>query len=448
MTFHSRFGTGGGLRALDSSFQNLLKPFCLMALVVLTATTLVVVDDVDAEADVTELRGWDYYSLGMTFNVDLGADFYYVTPGFGLYIEGNYLKGELTATGICEVSSHDKVAMHSYYLLVPYELDDNGCVVSDVAGPIQLNWGLNVAGAYHPSIDDGSGPYLITPDNSQKNDRGYYFFTIFIDALIPGNYPVITFYDNLLAIEWIYPYEVDFDEQTIGLEIVDIETTYGNEIESNWVPTILVSDDKVWGFYAECLDDYDEDFADCFSIPEREGYVFKGWDWTPTTNEEWMTTDINWDGELNPAKIVYAQWEKLESPFTATSGSGTEEDPYSGTLTTTTALFDAEYVPSEIWVEIGTEFSVIAKELGTTVVVGDLRVDVDSGFGLSHHTLNTQTYITGVASSTGDCTIAMYEDSSELWRTEVHIVGKLYPDLTFESDPVADGIVAWVATKT
>ena len=133
------------------------------------------------------------------------------------------------------------------------------------------------------------------------------------------------------------------------------------------------------------------------------------------------------------------------SPFIATTGSGTEDDPYSGVLTTTENLSGADYIPSEIWVEAGTEFDVIIFEDGGGMAS---NFTLSEGFGLILNVSKYEGTVTGTANISGDCVLtdwSMINESDPLWTVTFHIV-QTYPELVFDSDPVSDGTIAFTGS--
>ena len=131
------------------------------------------------------------------------------------------------------------------------------------------------------------------------------------------------------------------------------------------VPTIFVTEDGIFWKIIEVKETYDAYATSPIPTPTKDGFTFTGWyedpectiSWEFMTVQDWLDLSGDFSG-MNPARFIYAGWEPLESPFTATSGSGIEQDPYGGTLTTTAELEDAEYIPAEIWVYRGTEVSI------------------------------------------------------------------------------------------
>lgn len=124
------------------------------------------------------------------------------------------------------------------------------------------------------------------------------------------------------------------------------------------------------------------------------------------------------------------------SPFTATSGSGTEDDPYSGTLTTSENLYDADYIPLEIWVETGTEFDVTLWSVATRAIFLEFNFSVSDGFGLEIIVGTDSRCLTGTANVPGDCVLSCNElgGAGPIWTVTIHII-QTYPDLIFTSLP-------------
>ena len=132
---------------------------------------------------------------------------------------------------------------------------------------------------------------------------------------------------------------------------------------------------------------------------------------------------------------VIATFYIMESsyPFTATSGSGTEDDPFSGVLTSVGGYISFyDYLPSEVWVYEGTTFNIALD--GVTMT----KYNITDGFGLEIDYSATGGYnLVGVVSSLGDCSL-MIRDSvvarGAIDSITFHIVPS-YPTLEFLSDP-------------
>lgn len=138
----------------------------------------------------------------------------------------------------------------------------------------------------------------------------------------------------------------------------------------------------------------------------------------------------------NPRQYTFYAVEPI-SPFTATSGSGTEDDPYSGTLTTTENLYDADYIPSEIWVETRTEFDVTLWSVVARAIFLEITFSVSDGFGLEIAVDTNSRCLTGTANVPGDCVLTCSPlgiDPDPIWTVTIHIV-QTYPDLIFTSLP-------------
>ena len=210
-----------------------------------------------------------------------------------------------------------------------------------------------------------------------------------------------------------------------------------------FVPTRLMDGDEVFWTIAEVADIYEsESNLKEIPTPAKEGYRFTGWYEDPECTVPWefMTLGdwLNLSGNIVETfpylnRFIYAGWEELESPFTATSGSGTEDDPYSGTLEIkdeTFVLENASYLPAEIWVESGTVFDVRLDEVPTPNTYA-----LDEGFGLEV-TLKPSTgcKIIGTATGHGDCNLVITSLSGEDDRITFHIVSD-YPALEVLSDP-------------
>ena len=135
------------------------------------------------------------------------------------------------------------------------------------------------------------------------------------------------------------------------------------------------------------------------------------------------------------------------SPFIATTGSGTEDDPYSGVLTTTENLSDAEYIPSEIWVEVGTEFDVMLFGVVTRAAFPEDYFSISDGFGLEITSDINIRCLTGTANIPGDCMLTstplgVVADSN--WTVTIHII-QSYSDLVFTSNP-SEGTITYVGS--
>lgn len=132
--------------------------------------------------------------------------------------------------------------------------------------------------------------------------------------------------------------------------------------------------------------------------------------------------------------------------FTATSGSGTADDPYSGYLTASSdgPMYMFSTIPDTIYVEIGTtvDLWVLDNSPQYPSLVGDV------GFGTSYSGLNSQKFLVGMADTVGTC---------ELWLEYDQVLGRpgtllttfvvveSIADLVFESSP-SEGTIHFIGS--
>ena len=129
----------------------------------------------------------------------------------------------------------------------------------------------------------------------------------------------------------------------------------------------------------------------------------------------------------------------------ATSGSGTVDDPYSGMLTEENSThFTWGDIPSEIYVEKGTVISILMDDLPSPN-----RYTVTEGYGLTLDSDMNALYLNGTANVVGSCVLSCegmgvtISRAGTEWQMNIHIVETQpsYPILTFESDPITEGIL-------
>lgn len=126
----------------------------------------------------------------------------------------------------------------------------------------------------------------------------------------------------------------------------------------------------------------------------------------------------------------------------STEGSGTQDDPYSGTVTSSYPA--PGELPSEIWVFVGT-----TADMDLIDLIPEGTFDVDSGYGVSiqHSNKPSRIYLGGIFDTVGDCVLSFTPYSGyglDPWTMTIHIVSTT-PDLVFESNP-SDGTVKYVRT--
>lgn len=123
-------------------------------------------------------------------------------------------------------------------------------------------------------------------------------------------------------------------------------------------------------------------------------------------------------------------------PITATAGEGTEESPFSGTITNSSGLGDG-YGSYEIWALIGSEVNL---DFIFAIDIGE-NPQVTMGFGLSLDSVLWSTYaLTGVLT---DCGNVFVTCGTRTYLT-IHVVSDA-TELTFESSP-SDGNVQWIGS--
>lgn len=168
--------------------------------------------------------------------------------------------------------------------------------------------------------------------------------------------------------------------------------------------------------------------------PTREGYEFLGWGLDTSGSKTVMPGEnLSELGDVSSYKngsrlTLYACWEKLESYITATSGLGTEDNPYSGTIGCTQPI-DSGYIPSDIYVEVGSVFNM-------SISSGGQDYDVDEPLTMIND--RNSHILTGTASSAGTCRLML---NGEIVTT-FHFVLP-YSELTFTSSP-EDGDIQYV----
>lgn len=126
--------------------------------------------------------------------------------------------------------------------------------------------------------------------------------------------------------------------------------------------------------------------------------------------------------------------------LSATNGSGTESDPYSGTVTGD--WYDTDF-PIEIYVEVGTTFDVSLTSLPTTE-----SFFVDEGFGLEIDRTSSDYMLRGTVNNTGTCLVETDRGLADMGLYDyltIHIV-QSYPELVFDSDPVSDSTITYYRT--
>ena len=237
---------------------------------------------------------------------------------------------------------------------------------------------------------------------------------------------------------------VDKDDLTIDLVFeLDWESLFISQIDFTFVPTRLMVDGEVFYTVAEVQEAYDS-LSNLSEIPEptKEGYRFTGWyedpectvPWDFMTMSDWMDLSgsiVETFPYLN--RFIYAGWEPLESYITATSGSGTAEDPYSGTISQSNP-WDWGYIPSDIYVEVGSSFDVALSSTSPSEsfsVQDPLQIE-DAG---------RMVYLRGDVESTGECELTL--DGGIV--TTFHFI-QTYAELEFLSDP-SDPLYASVSYR-
>ena len=459
---------GGGCR--PSFARSTLKPILAVAVMVAVVFLVLQAPSSDAEltgdgtldnpysGHVTELETFAYYTVGTTFDVDIG---YYgekivvtddVLEISGLHNDKGHITGTLQASGIFYATGGDGQV---YTINVPYVLDTDGelCFVDNTEHPVAgLFWNIITWSFSDPNnvyfwntmsgidSDGGYGDLAGYPD-IDLDENGYADFCLefhWTEGSWQDYYQRCLAYPDFPLLNTIKNIDMNYDGRVIEVKVDSPEIF--SFMGTYFAPTIFVSEGEFIWQIVEIKEVFDECCDVPIPTPEREGYRFTGWfedpgctiPWEFMTAQDWL--DLNGDlSGMNPARYIYAGWEPLESPFTATSGSGTEDDPYEGTLTSTDELFYADYIPSEIWVSKGT---VVKLDLtnGPSDPSGGLKVSITPGFGISVQSQirPVMTYIGGTLEAAGDCVISC--EGQIQFETTLHIVSDV-SELMFLSDP-------------
>ena len=346
MSLESRFGLGGGIRHSDGSIQNLLKPFCLMAIVMALLLTTVSIglstssQGVSVYTDsetVTELDEMAYYSLGTEFDVDLGRPFLHsLTPGFGLDTVADengriHLTGTLEATGICKLVIDYNMGATTYWILVPYEIGDEtygseGVPVKVITSPVSGTFEdvLMLYWMEDPtfSIKDTKGYYEVYDYNNPDNRNEDNTWNL---RLNNANVNMYEYWMCLLELfpDYLTPGFESWDEYNSTLELIleDLGPYIRQCTPFNFIPTIfLVEGNEYWRIV-----EVEEVYTECAILeiptPSKEGYTFTGWYEDPECTIPWtMLSYYDWLGgsifeDYMPARFIYAGWEpddKLE----------------------------------------------------------------------------------------------------------------------------------------
>ena len=255
------------------------------------------------------------------------------------------------------------------------------------------------------------------------------------------------------------------------LYIAVSETSDGSPLYGNYSGTGSEFDPYrgILNYNAYSIDGLSEDIDGCYVLvgsefineggnrtqpPSGDDYsVTEGFGLEMTYNgrEFFLTGTVSKSGTVEITRTISSTTEVISTfyivessyPLTATSGSGTEEDPYGGILTSTVELEDSNYIPSEIWVYKGTEVNIPVHIQGDSLIVPDPSwIVVDDGFGITSSSSESSTadmYVIGTISATGDCTIGQTDSNliapSLIWSFVMHRVDPPYEELQFLSDP-------------
>ena len=254
------------------------------------------------------------------------------------------------------------------------------------------------------------------------------------------------------------------------LYITVSETSDGSPLYGNYSGTGSEFDPYrgILNYNAYDIDGLSEDIDGCYVLvgsefineggnrtqpPSGDDYsVTEGFGLEMTYNgrEFFLTGTVSKSGTVEITRTISSTTEVIATfyimessyPFTATSGSGTEDDPFSGVLTSVGGYISGyDYLPSEVWVYEGTTFNIALD--GVTMT----KYNITDGFGLEIDYSATGGYnLAGVVSSLGDCSL-MIRDSvvarGAIDSITFHIVPS-YPTLEFLSDPT-DPLCATIA---
>ena len=132
----------------------------------------------------------------------------------------------------------------------------------------------------------------------------------------------------------------------------------------------------------------------------------------------------------------------ISSDLLQAAGTGTQEDPYSGSISV--YIWD---LPEEIWIKQGTDVRIAYATPGP--ILNDYECDPELGFEKDGGLLEDRAFV-GVVETVGSYGIyemdAVVVDPSGMPdRTlvlTIHVVCD-YEELEFLSDPVADGVVSY-----
>ena len=458
---------GGGIGHSDTTLSALIKPFILLVLAVLVITTLGLSEPAVAEltgdgspdnpysGHVTELYPFAFYTVGTSFDAYLEDgertivdDDYLI--GSGLYAEDNHLRGTLSATGIFIANEG---STKQYVIVSPHSFDEYGWVDTSnypAAGAYEDLAPLGFGGAddvYFDNLGNGHLPdegYIgELADGGIMDENGYKMFSLYYShsAYAADYWMCLANLPEELRTSITENTTVEEDSEYVGTVHVSTEEFF-NLKSTMIVPTIFVNEGKISWKIIEVKETYEEYASNPVPTPTKEGFTFTGWyedpectiPWEFMTAQDWLDLNGDFSG-MNPARFIYAGWEPLESHIAATDGSGTKDDPYSGTISHTN-VWDWAYIPPEIYVEVGSTFDVVLSTTSLTNVY-----EVDSPLYLE--TLGRNVNLKGDVTEVGDCELIC---NGELVTT-FHFV-QTTSELVFISSPSDEQYATITYVKT
>lgn len=127
----------------------------------------------------------------------------------------------------------------------------------------------------------------------------------------------------------------------------------------------------------------------------------------------------------------------ISSDLLQAAGTGTQEDPYSGSISV--YIWD---LPEEIWIKQGTDVRITYSTPGP--ILYDYECDQELGFEKDGGIFEDYAFF-GVVESVGS--YGMYEvdpttPGNKTLVLTIHVISD-YEELEFLSDPVADGVVSY-----
>ena len=132
----------------------------------------------------------------------------------------------------------------------------------------------------------------------------------------------------------------------------------------------------------------------------------------------------------------------ISSDLLQAAGTGTQDDPYSGSISV--YIWD---LPEEIWIKQGTDVRIVYSTPGP--IFNDYECDQELGLEKDGSILEDRAFV-GVVETVGSYGIyemdaVVVDPTGTAGRTlvlTIHVVSD-YDELEFLSDPVADGVVSY-----